>query len=313
MTPGEVEQHLFEFATEVCASAVKSGNGLVLAVEDGYAAQPHSASDVFLRVDAVAAHNPQSTFRNATLAAMLDDALLPTVGVLNASAGDAEAWALKAGYARDRVMAYQRCKAAALYARSTSVSAEAQARFSRLSDDVRADIRSCEEHAMDDTTTRPDVDQFNIAKRTARNLRHEFDNAPSLLDNAKATGISRHQIVGLSTGNWECGEGSAFDRDAKLGTERFIAFAFAPPDHEALMAANARGGGVRVDDAIVSYPAYVTVHNSKGAIEHLPAMETESHPNSVIVPCAASLLCELHSLSAKAGRNHVLIAHGIKL
>ena len=96
-----------------------------------------------------------------------------------------------------------------------------------------------------------------------------------------------------------------------MGTERFVAFAFAPHNHEALVAANATGGGVRVDDSALAYPAYVTVHNSKGAVEHLPATATEAQPNSVVVPCAASLLCELHALSAKAGRNHVLIAHAL--
>jgi hypothetical protein len=278
----------------VCASAARASNGLVLAVEDGYAAD---AADIFLRVDAVAAHNPASTFRNAHLSAMLDDAVLPIMGVLKDGADDGEAWALKVGYARDRVVSYQKIKACAM-------------KFETPPASLRADLMSCEEHVMKGPQPSFAVAaDYNSMKRTAWDAHLQFDRAPSLMDNTLASGISRAQIDALTGDKWDGADLDNAARDVKMGTERFIAFAFAPSDHEAMVAANATGSGVRGEDCSVVYPAYVTVHNSKGAIEHLPATANESQPNSVIVPCAASLICELHALSAKAGRNHVLIAH----
>ena len=300
---------LLEFLTDVCASAAKSGNGLILAIEDGYAMQPHPASDVFLRVDAEAAHNPQSTFRNGQLSALLDDAVLPIMGVLNPEVDDSESWALKTGYARDRVVGYQKVKAATLGARSVGADEAARNECEATAAAVRKDLYDCEENVMHRVGWQPSATGYTEAKRQAWNARGVPDRAPSLMDNVQATGITRAQIVGMYTGKWE-DEGNAA-RDQKLGTERFIAFAFAPDDHEALVAANATGGGVHGPNGLMAYPAYVTVHNSKGAIDTLPATATESRPNSVIVPCAASLICELHALSAKAGRNHVLIAHQV--
>lgn len=298
---------LFDFVTSVCGNAAAQGEGLVVAIEDGYSVTPSSVSDVFLRVDSVAAHSPQCTFRNSALGALMSDAVLPTVGVLDASAQDAEAWALKVGYARDRVFAYQKIKSVAMQPGVREYDAECA--------DVRKDLVSCEDHVMKKNSVLADMldtETYNKCKRTAWDARDQQDRAPSLMDNLMATGITREQIDGMATGDWgECGEHAA-SRDGKLGTERFIAFTFAPPTNEVLVAANATGSGVRIDENLISYPAYVTVHNSKGAIEHLPATASESQPNSVIVPCAASLLCELHALSAKAGRNHVLIAHALK-
>ena len=305
-------QTLFEFVSEVCATAARNGEGLILAVEDGYTATPQSASDVFLRVDAEAAHHPECTFRNAELATLLDDALLPTVGVLNASSDDAEAWALRVGYARDRVVAYQRCKASVLAAECTTVSAKARRDLATLPSNIHTDLMASEEHLMKSPAKGIEcANEYNADKRTAWEYRDQYDRTPSLLDNVMATCISRRQIEGFTGGQWVDEDNAT--RDQKLGTERFVSFAFTPADHVVMVAANATGSGVRIDESVMSYPAYVTVHNSKGAIEHMPATATEQRPNSVIVPCAASLLCELHSLSAKAGRNHVVIAHGISL
>ena len=102
-------------------------------------------------------------------------------------------------------------------------------------------------------------------------------------------------------------------RDSKVGTERFISIVFPPPNHALLVAANAADGGVRVTDAARAYPAYVTVHNSKGAIESMPATATEARPNSVIVPDAASLLYDLHALSMRCGRDPLLLTHAIRV
>jgi autonomous glycyl radical cofactor GrcA len=310
----EGEPSLFHLVTQLCANAVANGDGLVLAVDDGYAMHPTPASDVFLRVDAEAAHNPHSTFRNEQLGELLNDALLPTVGVLNASADDAESFALRVGYARDRVYAYQKIKDAALQAKSVEATAEVRLECTRRAEAVRKDLMATENKVMSGNSVRANMleaKDYNMAKRVAWDARHQPDRTPSLMDNVLATGLTRSQIVGLSTDKWEDDAPVAAECDAKLGTERFVALAFAPRDHEVLIAANATGGGVRIDDQRLSYPAYVTVHNSKGAIEHLPATEAEAHPNSVIVPCAASLICELHALSSKAQRNHVLIAHQV--
>lgn len=301
----EDEQSLLKFVTGVCGAAALRGEGLIFAIEDGYATNTQApVSDVFLRVDAEAAHHPASTFRSKELAALLEDAVLPTVGVLNAEAEDAESWALKVGYARDRVIGYQRIKAAALH----------RACLGDALATVRKELHDCEENVMGKAGWHPAAEQYNMMKRTAWDQREDHDRTPSLMDNALATGINQAQLIGLATGNWT-GEEEVDNavRDKKLGTERFVSFVFAPSDHEVMVAANATGGGLRLDETTLVYPAYVTVHNSKGAIEHLPATAAEPQPNSVIVPCAASLICELHSLSSKAGRNPVLVAHTLKL
>tara|TARA_Y100000389_G_scaffold67523_1_gene63833 strand:+ start:1659 stop:2555 length:897 start_codon:yes stop_codon:yes gene_type:complete len=295
MTEASPDQKLFEFAGELCRRASRNGDGLVLAVTDGYAA---ANTEIFLHVDAIAAHSPTSTFRSKQLSTMLDESILPTVGVLNPDARDEEAWALKVGYARDRVYAYQKIKTATLNG------APGDTR------DVAKTLRDCEDRVMKGLVisgfTSPE--EYNTCKRAARTETPMFDREPSLLDNAMATGIDQTEIVVAATGEWGVETEHAI-RDSNLGTERFIAFAFPPAEHAALVAANATDGGVHAANGSTSYPAYVTVHNSKGAIEQLPANAVEPHPNSVIVPCAASLICELHSLSAKAGKGHVLIAH----
>lgn len=308
------DDSLVGFFTTVASAAIENGEGLIFAVEDGYCMTPRSATDVFLTVDAFSAHNPDATFRSAGLAALLEDAVLPTVGVLNAAANDAESWALQTGYARDRVIAYQRCKAAAFAQSVEGVTREEQCSLHMMAASVRSDLMSCEHNVMNQTGTDTGAPQeYNAAKRSAWNELNEFDHALSMMDNANATSVSRQQIEGLATGEWDEHSACAAASDGKLGTERFVSFTFAPANHTALSDANATGGGVRCTESRLVYPAYVTVHNSKGAIEHLPATASEARPNSVIVPCSASLLCQLHALSAKAGRNHMLIAHKVRL
>lgn len=272
------EPEILDLVTEVCAAAVHNGYGIVIAVPDGYATSPAPASDLFLAVDAEAAHNPASTFFDADLDLLLEKAPLPTIGVFNETSDDAESLALKAGYARDRVRAYQRLK---------------QDKFNekteRETGAVKRNLTALEERILDGGAFESETEK-----------------------NATAISISRDEMTGLCNSDIASNELTP-DLGSKLGTERFVALVFASPSHEAMSAANASGGGIRVSESRLAYPAYVTVHNSKGAICALPATATEPRPNSVIVPCAASLVCRLHALacSNRADRNYELVAHHV--
>lgn len=307
---------LCSYYEAACALAAARCEGLILAIEDGYGYgydhESRSASDVFLSVDAVAAHNPECAFKNEELAELLEELPFPTVGTIDpadeAYEADAETWAVRSGYARDRVVAYAECKAGALKANAIDATDERVADLRALPARVKEGLRRCEELVASSTPEeRPVPALVHADKRAEWAERADEAQQPTLREARRVTGalISTIEAVDAAV--------DAAARDSKVGTERFISIVFPPPNHALLVAANAADGGVRVTDAARAYPAYVTVHNSKGAIESMPATAAEARPNSVIVPDAASLLCDLHSLSTRCGRDPLLLTHAIRV
>jgi len=257
-------------------TAARRQEGIIMAVENGYGLEPSSASDVFLKVDAESAHNPNATFRNAELECLLDDALLPTVGLLE----DNES-AMRTGFARERVIAYATCKASVLRSAAVSANPNEQQWLKEVVDNVGTRLREAESAIMNGTRAATELD-------ASERLACEIESALPP-------------------------EGALKARQAKVGTERFVSFVFPPPDHSVLMAAGAVHSGLRTAKTQTVYPAYVTVHNAKGCIEALPATHVERRPNSFIVADAASMLYDLHALSCGAGREHLLITHSVEV
>ena len=266
-------------------TAARRQDGIIMAVENGYSLEPASVSDVFLKVDAESAHNPNATFRNAELDCLLDDALLPTVGVLE----DNES-AMRTAFARERVIAYATCKASALRSAAVSANPNEQQRLKEVVDNVGTRLREAESAIMNGTRAATKLD---ASERLACEIESALPNGPD--------GVTFD----------DPSEGALEARQAKVGTERFVSFVFPPPDHSVLMAAGAVHSGLRTAKTQTVYPAYVTVHNAKGCIEALPATHVERRPNSFMVADAASMLYDLHALSCGAGRDHVLITHSV--
>lgn len=305
---------LCSYYEETCALAAARCSGLILAIEDGYGYESRPATSIFLNVDAVSAHNPACTFKNDALDTLLDDLPLPTVGTIDPSDDvDAETWAIRLGYARDRVMAYAECKAGLLKSSSVDTNDECAATLRALPERVKDALRQCEElvvgSAPDDRPApvlvhgdkRVEWNDSGLQQPTLRQDRAVYGTPLSAIGaSASELAVARDPAV------------QSTERDAKVGTERFISIVFPPSSHAILVAANAKEGGVSIAESVKAYPAYVTVHNSKGAIENLPATATEPHPNSVMVPDAASLLYDLHSLSTRCGRDPLLMTHEIR-
>lgn len=262
------------FFEATCAMAVARQQGLILAVEDCYDATPSPASGVFLKVDSESAYHPAATFRNAELDKLLDDAMLPTMGGLEE--GD---HVMRAGFARERVFAYAQCKASLMKAHAMSTDATDQSYLSSVNAAVSVKLRDTETALMNGGSV--------ISSPTTEVLACEIKSGTPASDEVRV------------------------DRMTKLGTERFISVVFPPHDHAELSAAGAVDGGVRVTATRCVHPAYVTVHNAKGCIESLPATDVERRPNSFMVSDAASMLHDLHALSAASGREHTLITHAI--
>lgn len=290
----------------VCASAVQGEYGLILAVEDGYA-----ASDVFLAVDAASAHTPEATFCNPDLATLLADMPLPIVGAVRSApegADTVESWAMRQGYARDRVIAYAECKRHALLDTKAGI-AEA----------VSKPLRQVEEDVLS-----MDVDEMPRVDDRLRDARRAWSASSASKDGAlcrQATFRNTHLVTGRTLACVQALLGDPEPRhevleaeahDKRMGRERFVSFVFPAADHPILTATGSSNGGVPTSDATCAYPAYVTVHNSKGAIENFPATETEARPNSFVVPDAVALLSRLHTLALAAHKNPLVLAHECK-
>ena len=265
----------YSFFQELCKTSARNETGIVIAVDNAYAQTPCAATNVFLRVDAESAHAPDATFRNAELDTLLENTLLPTVGGIE----DGK-WAMSMGFARERVLAYAQCKAGLLKAHSLSADTIEQERLADMHTTIGKQLLAVEEALV--------------------------GGAP----------IVRSPLVELLASEVQADDADGCEKThactaERMGTERFIAFVFPPADHTELVASGAVDGGICVTASLSSFPAYVTVHNAKGAIESLPATSHELKPNSLMVNDAAALLTSLHSLSLNSGRNHAIISHKI--
>lgn len=317
------------YFASACALAVAKQEGLIVAVEDAVGEGRRQVADVFLKVDALSAYAPEAVFRNEELATLAEGAPLTTEGEVGADATDCDSWAFRCGYARDRVIGAARLKASTLSAHALGATPAARQRLETLPARVLTEMRQCErEVAESDAAERQDPLAVHAAKRAhwqsaARTAPVFLRQQPTLCQPCLVTGYTRAEIDAIAAdpkmetdAPFDAGKAalaSAAARDAKIGTEWFVSLVFAPDDHAELHAANATGGGVRTSSTYRAFPAYVTVHNCKGAVKDLPEKEGETKPNSFIVSDAASLLYDLHSLASAADRNYLLLQHELKL
>lgn len=298
----EDEKTLYRFYERLCAVVSESEQGIIVAIERGYDVSPAPATEVFLKVDSTAARSPDATFFNEELNDLLKDAPLQTVGVCDTTNEvDAEARAFRLGHARDRVMAYNLLK-------SSSLNPNAEdSMVSFVSSTLRETEEAITKAKVEDTPAPPAVIDLLTVRRSY--FVDEKLNHPTM-SRLIGLGLTTQQIEAMcASGKSDFHDEDTRAIDERVGTERFIALVFAPRDHDVLNAAGAPHSGIRTTGETAAYPAYVTVHNSKGAIGRFPSTVTDENPNSLVVSDAAVLLMQAHSLAQQSGRNPLVLVH----
>ncbi len=309
-------EKVFAYFNDTCEWAVKNNKSLVFAIDAVDDLDP-----VFSFIDVFVCENQQSSFFNAELHEFLNNMPISTVG----SKSDMDNWAFECGYARDRVVAYSRCKAALLFSDSSFLSANRKFALLTVPQMARNELLMLEDCILNiPEFDRIEASEFLGSKRSRHVNRICNDTLPALYQpsivGCGLTGRSRDEIDAFSADSacqtamprnaYIASQAAAATRDSKLGNERFVSLVFAPMDHAILAAAE----NATQDIATKKFPAYVTIHNKKGLIEHLPTLdETLQSCNSFIVHDAASFMTELHALSSKSGRNHMLLHHDLFL
>lgn len=329
----EVDPTLYAMYAQLCASAARRRTALTLAIEDGLVAVG-DAGDTVGRVEdsVVAAANEragESAFESAELRDLIPserDAYgypkVPTDGVLPTplleGAPDWE-WALRMGFARDRVMAYACVKAAMFDVQNLSSGPEMQTEQFKVRD--RADAWLREEELKLGRRGAENTDVGHVAQeirairqaweRTALDVPDAHRQQPSLRGLPMMLGYTSGEIEALA-GDPEirqydtvkAGHLSKEDlaaRDVKIGTETFVSVVFPASDNRQLAAAGAVDGAVVLSETSYVTPGMVTYHNVRGAIKPLN-LKTGGGANAFVTPDAAEVLARAHALARSAER-----------
>jgi len=371
------EVELLRIFQGLCAAAATRQTGLVLAIEDGSSgAMGDRVKDVAQVLwDAATNSDAAASWSSEELAQLIplggDRDLsgfpyVPVMGEVSPSpqcareprmAEEKQAcvlepwcWALKMGYARDRVIGYARIKQAMLDVSNLSASPEVQTAMFRVWGRVNSELRA-HEHSLEKyerelyekrvaPRTEPADEiraqraQWTAASRSAGSAHRQ---QPTMLRSPLVIGFTSREIEALARDTklvredaFKAAASSADEtgaRDALLGTETFVSVVFPARDHREMHAVGAATEGVRVADADYRMPAMVTLHNATGAIEPIcRRMGERCADNVYMTNDAAALLAELHSLivtarltSPKGGvplprdqqRNYLLLEHGL--
>lgn len=339
------------------AAAVTRRTGIALAIDNGvYSARAGTADDideVAQRLCREALKAPDSAWYSEELERLIprdyEDATgfpyVPTVGEVDKGEQAFQepwCWALKMGYARDRVIAYARVKAALLDVHNLSSGPELHTALFRVWGRANAGMRDLEQTLKAPRATlRTDPAVEIHAQRTQwERLSEDMQNAqrqqPTLLRAPLVTGLTAREVAARATDPFLEREATYAagaetrklmpERDALMGTETFVSFTFPSTDHGELYAVGASAAGVRVGDKEHKMPALVTLHNPTGALEPLATRLGNGHPFNVFMTNdAATLLTDLHSLIMRARksapkvgeplplekqRNYLLLEHG---
>ena len=330
-------------------AAVERGEGLVLAIEQGAARGKADAIDQVaqhlckeaLKVDESAWHSdelerlvPLDT-RDAT-----GFPCWPTSGEIVPDKKEVWCWALRMGYARDRVIAYARVKAAMLDVGNLSCAPELQKELFGVWGRVNAGLREAEltyEARDPNGLASPAVELEAMRAQWLRAGADVIDaeqQQPTLLRTPLVLGLTAREVVARAADPFLEDEatfrvgaevrGTMPARDALMGTETFVSFVFPATDHQEMFAVGASSAGVRATDAH-KMPAIVTLHNATGAVQQVASCMSAPKPYNVFVTDdAATLLANLHSLILAARRtsdgrprpleeqrNYLLLQHGV--
>lgn len=333
---GAAWDQLHLFYKGCVASAVERRAGIALAIEEGAAHQTSNGVDEIEEVRhhlaREALNAPESSaWHSRELAALvpLDDPdgtgfpCVPTVGEVGKSAEDAKeawCWALKMGYARDRVIAYARVKQAMLDVHNLSGGPEVHTALFRVFGRANAGLREAELALTEPRTvprSDPATDIAAMRRQWAR-MSEDVPNAqrqqPTLLRTPLVTGLTAREVDARARdpmleqpATYAVGASTLAQmpaRDALMGTETFVSLTFPATDHEELYAVGASALGVRTGEHDWKMPALVTLHNATGAVEPICRRMGESCAfNVFMTDDAATLLADLHSLIVEARRS----------
>jgi len=328
------ESKVFAFFHGIVTDASQNKRGLIVAIE-GYAfsatlkstdsVDPPSPKRVFQRLDELALLN--STFHDTELEKLSEDALMPAYGTIDVNEPTPEAYALKCGYARDRAIAYNKLKWATFGMKKVEgddQEGEAMEDVYKQQEALKEQLAEIEQMIFANENPKEDTAEYNAAKRREFAQCGVHDRTLTLADNGAAVEVTFNQMHALvddkanrteggiteEIGDNAFGRKAVSERDAKLGTEKFVSIVFPPHSHEVLVAAGVSQGGVRVSETQRCFPAWICIHGQTGAIEKLPSTKPTPFPNSMMVPCATTVLVEIASLLYEDNvYNPVLIQH----
>jgi len=322
---GDPDPALHALYTRLCVSAARRRTALVLAIEDG--ARGVGKSNVLQCLTETAlARDAESAFYSIELAELVPlraaDEVVPTEGVPHEGDGSVGTWALKMGYARDRVVGYNRIKAAMLDVHNLSAGPEMQVELFRVWGRVNGLLRTTEAGLVKRTDTV--VDSVPLAlhakrkhwERAALNVPDAQRQQPKLLEAPAMLGYTAEELQALAADPELANEATAAAgrldeaataaRDAKMGTELFVSVVFPAVDSRQLAAAGAVDGLLETGGATgVATPGMVTMHNATGAVVMLLPAVTDRGANAFVTDDAALLLARVHALA-----RCMLLEHG---
>ena len=328
------KEALCAFYESRCHAAAAGRLGIVITVESGV-----DVRAIKQRLDALQADDPACSFLNTDLNELIPphgSGSFPHVDTDGVGAPDENPdnvdwiWALKMGYARDRVYAYNECKAALLNENNLESPPEKLTREAGTWNRVRARLEECEAllaAASPDRREEPELvirskrAQWERAQQTMGGARRQ---QASLLQDRLTHGLVVEEIEAVATdpllesqGVLDAASNAAkqvSDRDALLGQETFVAFVFPEESNGTMVDAGATGCGIAIGSRKLAFPAYVTMHTPTGMlINYPPGLSGGTPPNSLMVDDAAALMCDIHTLAKEAGRGHMMLEHALSV
>lgn len=229
------------------------------------------------------------------------------------------------GYARDRVLACNAVKKAMLSVGKVGANQQFVSKQNEKPRFFQEWFKKFELGLfLTQTVARPSKTNENKREQWRRLVDVDPDsmqNQPTFLQATALTGTTRRQMEALAqdpalekeetfaVSHVEIENQSEYDY--MIGTETFVSFSFPPAEHDLLVAAAAVDGGISREDGSISYPALVTMHGQDGQASCLAVSASMCgvSPNTLFVGDAAALLVKLHSLSANAPREFLLLEH----
>lgn len=302
-----------------CHAATRKGHGIIVAIDRG-----KDIGDINMMLEREAARDAN---RDCCFYADELNNLLPSGDVVGEHGGlpkddpknnDPWVWALRTGYARERVLSYAMCKAAMLNTHDVGCSPEQREELFNVYPRQVAHLYQLEHEVINKSTTemREPPSKLmrarrslwkNSANKHADVLRYQ----PAFSDRGVMLGYTGRVVEAFASDPLLEREDTAAElaymysctdeRDSMLGTETFVSFVFPTAEHEWMQAVGVNGpemSGVRVGERRHTFPAMVTMHNPKGALRAFmePPEGAEHPPNVFFASDAVPLMCAIHSL-----------------
>jgi len=328
------KEELCTFYASRCHAAAAGRLGIIVAVERGV-----DVRAIKQRLDAMQAEDPACSFLNVDLNELIPphgSGAFPHVDT-DGQAPDENPdnvdwiWALKMGYARDRVYAYSECKAALLNEGNNDATPEKLERETGTWKRTRARLEGFESRlAVASADVRGNPNEVIRAKRAMWERAQESMGGArrqqvSCLQDRLTHGLTAEEIEAVASdpllvngkeivdvGRKAAKQSGA--RDELLGQETFVSFVFPEESHDTLMSAGAASCGIAIGNRKLIFPAYVTMHTPTGMLINFPpGMQGGTPPNSLMVNDAAALLCDIHTLAKEAGRGHMMLEHALSV